>query len=314
MESSNRGSSDIAETKSGGSPSAPSPNPNEHAAKEPVARRAGVRHKLIAYQYYFGLEARSFHAGAERTLARMLPQEAQQARINVRTLSEDFSLDTAASGTLLRTFLAEGLLYPDGNGGYEPSERFREYALAKVIVPLSRPQVTALINAACRFAAGINADSHRNPFLIDTMMVSGGYMSRCELLPELPLWLVLRRRPPSRTRRSTRFLSKDDACRHILTTMKGLNPIMVVRIVSDKQKVERPFSVMFQAQTEMLESPPGAWERLRDWGASINQRVASRQAHANPLPDVPEELVTVQRGPRTLQRDGSAWGGVSKRG
>lgn len=270
--------------------------------------------KLIAYQQYFGLEARAFHAGAERMLKRIPAQATRLARTNVRSLSEDFHLDAAAAGTLLRSFLAGGLLYPDGKGGYEVSERFREYALAQVIVPLTPSQAKEVINMAGRLAAAINAESNRNPFLIETIAVSG-YMNRRDLLSELLLWLVLRVRPQSRgQQRSTLLLDKNDAWREIKARMKGLNPVIVVRIVSDKQKVERPFSVVFQAADEVPEPPPRAWEKLRDWGASLGQRVASKQDNHEIPAVVPMELVTQQRGPRTLQRDGSAWGTVGKRG
>lgn len=267
--------------------------------------------KLLAYQHYFGLEARTFHAGAKRMLERVSAQAPGMARINARHLSEDFRLNAEQSGTLLRAFLAGGLLYPDGDGGYEPSERFREYAHARVVVPVRRSQAKELVKAACRFAEGINADSHRNPFQIETIAVSGSYMSRCDLLPELSLWLVLRRRPQSET---TRSMSKDDACHHIKTTMKGLNPAMVVRLTSDTQKVERPFSIVFEAKDVVIESPPRPWERLRDWSVSISQRVVSRPPHLDPAAVAPMELVTQQRGPRTRQGQFSAWGKVGKRG
>jgi hypothetical protein len=271
-------------------------------------------HKLIAYQRYFGLEARAFHSGASRMLARVSVPALHPARVNVRSLSEDFRLDVAASGTLLRAFLAGGLLYPDGNGGYEVSERFREYALAPVIVPLTRSQARGIIGVACRLAAAINEESDRNPFMIETIAVSGAYMSRRDLLSELQLWLVLRVRSQPQGQRSEHLLSKEDAWREIKARMKGLDAMMVVRIVSDKQKVERPFSVVFQATDEVIKPQPGAWEKLRDWGASLGQRTASKRDSHKLAAVAPMELVTQQRGPRTLQRARSTWGTVGKRG
>src|SRR5215831_20772848 len=101
---------------------------------------------LNAFQRYFGLEARAFHLGTKRMLERIRTHEPDRACINARTIAQDFHLDAAASGTLLRAFMASGLLYPDGDGHYEASDRFREYALADIGVPLSRLQVRDLIN------------------------------------------------------------------------------------------------------------------------------------------------------------------------
>jgi hypothetical protein len=271
---------------------------------------------------YFGLEARAFHAGAERMLKRASAQASGQTWINIRSLSEDFNLDLAASGTLLRAFLAGGLLYPDGNGGYEATERFRQYALMRVVVPLLRSEAKDLLRRACSFAAGFNADSQRQPLLIETMMVSGRYMNRCDLVPELPLWLIVRRRRHAEGQRSTPSFDKDDSVRHLKAMMKELGPIVEIHIVSDTQKVERPFSVVFQAKDVVIEPPARAWNKLLDWSASIGQRIAPRQASTAPakkrddpqtFPEAPPELVTRQRSPRTLQRERSAWGAVTKR-
>jgi hypothetical protein len=286
---------------------------SEEASREKgVASQGGTKQrKLVAYQTYFGLEARTLHAGAKRTLERLCAHAAEPVTISVRSLGEDFGLDSAASGTLLRAFLAGGLLYPDGNGSYYATSRFREYALAKVVVPLSRSEAKNLINAACGAAALVNADSDAMPFLIDTMLVSGSYMSLRGLVPELSLWLLLRRRHQSR-QHSTGFLSKDEALRRIRTTISGLSPVIAVRIVPDKQNVPRPFSVVFQKKEETIEPPTPTWERLRDWSVSIGRRVVPRRDPVGLPSAVLADLVTLQRT-RTLQRDRSPWGKVGKR-
>jgi len=328
VESSKAGSAAISDAKFASSSAASQESdnpgdPNRQTSDERVAPPGAAKpRKLIAYQMYFGLEARAFHAGAERMLDRVSAQAPAQPRVNVRTLSEDFHLDLAASGMLLRAFLDDGLLYPDGNGGYEATERFRKYALARVVVPLLRSQAKDLLDRACALAEDLNADSTRNALLIETMMVSGSYLSRRDLMPELSLWLVLRKRRRHERQPSASLLSKHDAIRHIKATLKGLNHVVTVRVVSDQRKVERPFSVVFQAKEVVIEPPLRAWDKLRDWSAAIGQRVASGQAGAVPParrsdaepPGVaPMELVTVQRGPRTLQRERSAWGAVGKR-
>jgi len=231
---------------------------------------------LFAGQQYFGLEAHALQAGAERVLARIAAQAPKQGRIDVHCVAEDFHLDVAASWTLIRALLAGGLLYPDGTAGYCLTGRFREYALACVVAPLSRARAKGLIDTACDLAVRINAAWARNPFQIRSIAVSGSYMSRRNSLQELSLWLVLCTRREARVRGWRPSLSKGDALRQILSAMNALSSFVVVRIVADRQAVERPFSVVFQASEDMVESPVPAWDRVCDWSASITRRLTSR--------------------------------------
>ena len=215
------------------------------------------------------------HTGAERVIARMAAQAPNQARIDVHSVSADFHLDAAASRTLISALLAGGLLYPDGTAGYCPTERFRDYARACVVLPLSRDRAKGLIDSVSELAQRINVAWARNPFQIKMIAVSGGYMSRRKSLQELSLWLVLRRRPEARARSWKPSLGKDDALRQIRSAMNALSSFIVVRIVADRQAVERPFSVVFQASEAMVESPLPAWDKVCDWSASITRRITS---------------------------------------
>lgn len=232
--------------------------------------------RLVADQRYFGLEAQAFHDGAERMLARVAGLAPERKRIDVRSLGEDFRLDAAASWALLRAMLTDGLLRPDGPANYRPARRFREYALAAVVAPLSRARARQLIEGACRLAERINTHWTRNPFRIKTIAVSGSYMSRRNRLPELALWLVLRRRPEAKMRRWGSPLGKSEALRQIVTSARALSSFVVIRVVADKEKVQRPFSVVFQSDEDDFDSSVPAWHRFREWGASISRRLASR--------------------------------------
>jgi hypothetical protein len=266
---------------------------------------------LIAYQLYFGLEARVFHAGAQRMLERMRAHAPDQTCINPRTLAEDFRLDAAASGTLLRAFMADGLLYPDGAGRYEATDRFREYASADIAIPLSRSQAIDLINRACGVAARINAEWQRSPFLIDTVAVSGNYLSGAHPVTELPLWLVLRFRRQPPTRNPIRSQGKDEALNNIKAALRALNSLIVVHIVPDKEKVQRPFSVVFQ---EGMTSPaPPALGSLRNASAPFNRRPVETPLGTGSPHNVPAGSPGSQPD-RPVQRDNSAWIDVSKRG
>jgi hypothetical protein len=239
-------------------------------------RAAAKIRRLIAGQRYFGVEAQTFHDGAKRTLARLSTPGKEPLRIDVRSLGEDFRLDAAASWTLLRAMLADGLLRYDGPSNYQLATRFREYALAEVITPLSRSQAKALLERARKLALDINADWERNPFLIKMILVSGSYMSRSERLPELSLWLMVGRRPEARTRRWKGPLSKSDALRQIAASARALSSFIVVRVVTAKESVERPFSVVFQSEDNFADSSTPSWGKFREWGASISRRLSTK--------------------------------------
>jgi hypothetical protein len=182
---------------------------------------------LVTHQRYFGLEARALRAGALRALAAISELPFETARLDLRGLGEHFGLDASASMALLQEMLTGGLLEPIGTGGgYRTTERFREYAQARVAAPLSRARAKALIEKACGLAAHINADWVRSPLLINMVAVSGGYMNRGDKLAELTLWLVVHSRPQARSRQRRRSLRKTDGSRQIIA---GLRPELVLR-------------------------------------------------------------------------------------
>lgn len=233
--------------------------------------------RLVADQQYLGLDAKALRGGAARTLARLSAHPAGQAWIDLRNLGEDFHLDAGASAALLSAMLAGGLLYPHGAGKYHPTRQFREYALATVVAPLPRERAKGLIDRAAKIAARINAEWGHVPFQIEMMAVSGSYMTRRDQLADLVLSVALHRREISRSAASGVPPSKDEASRRIIEALQTLSSFVVVRIVSDQTKVQRPFSVVFQASsTNTPEPSPEPWDKLRDWGASVTRWFAAR--------------------------------------
>ena len=228
----------------------------------------------MADRQYFGLDAKTFHDGAERTLARISAPAPEPPRIDVHSLGQDFRLDAAASWTLLRALLASGLLLSDGPGAYRPAPRFQEYARADLVVPLSRASAREILETVRQLAERINANWARNRYLIRMVLISGSYMSRSRRVPELSLWLVLRRRHDGRTHRWNAPLGKGDSARQIVATVNALSPLIVVRAVADRQAVPRPFSVVFDADEGYGEPSGSSWERFRGWGASISRRLS----------------------------------------
>lgn len=241
-----------------------------------LAFQGATIRRLVADRKYFGLEADALRAGAERALARLSASPSGEARIDVNSLGEDFHLDAAASGALLREFLMGGMLQPDGAGRHLPTRLFYQSALACVIAPLSRARAKALIDQACGLAARINAEWVSNSYQIKMVTVSGHYMSQRDKLSELSLSLVVGRRREARTPDSPPLQSKDDALRQIVEALQALSSFIVVRIVPDGQAVQRPFGVVFRRTREVVDAPAPSLDRFRAWGAAITRRLASR--------------------------------------
>jgi hypothetical protein len=229
--------------------------------------------RLISDQQYFGLEATALRTGAKRALARVTGRTSEEC-IDVRSLGEDFRVEGTAGAALLSAFLAGGMLYPDGIGRYRPTRLFREYALASVVAPLARERAKALVDRACALAASVNADWDNVPFQIEVMAVSGSYMSRRELLPDLSLSLVLCPRPELQKSRPGSMVSEDEGLRRVLDAMRALSSFIVVRIAVDRSGVQRPFSVVFQIDQNLVDAPVGGWDRLREWSASVTRWLA----------------------------------------
>jgi hypothetical protein len=240
-------------------------------------RGSKKRRTLIAGQQYFGLDAQAFRDGAEQSFMRVAALPPERQTIDLGSVGKDFSLDASASWALLRAMLEGGLLRPTGPGSYRPTRLFREYALAKLVAPIPRSHARELINGACSLAAHINAHWNRNPFRITLIAVSGSYMSRRARIPELSLWLILGQRPEARMRRRGPALGEDDARREIVSTLKELSSFIVVRVVSEKEAVDRPFSVAFQIDESEFEAGLPPWQRFREWGAALlTRRLAFR--------------------------------------
>ena len=227
--------------------------------------------RLIADQHYMGLDAKALRGGAARTLARLSAHPAGQAWIDLRSLGDDFHLDAGASAALLSAMLAGGLLYPHGAGKYHATRQFREYALATVVAPLPRERARGLIDRAARLSARINAEWSHLPFEIEMMAVSGSYMTRRDQLADLVLSFALHRRAVSRSADSALPPSKDQASRQIVEALQALSSFIVVRFVSDQTKVQRPFSVVFQAGTSASEAAVERRDMLRDLRVSVTR-------------------------------------------
>jgi hypothetical protein len=232
---------------------------------------------LISNQLYFGLEPLNLRRGTERTLSRVFGLPPDRVRVNAQTLREDFRLDKAAGEVLVDAFVSGGLLEsdPESAGNYRLTERFHEFAQARVVAPLDRAEAKDLIDKACRAAAQVNADRAWNPLMIDTMGVSGPYMSRRDNIAELKLWPVVKSRAEVRHRHFGPPMTKADGSSDIRAMLRALSPFISVHLVTDAASMERPFSVPFRAYDEMIASSL-APARLLSWSSSIRRQITGR--------------------------------------
>jgi len=232
---------------------------------------------LISNQLYFGLEPLNLRRGTERTLSRVFGLPPDRVRVNRETLREDFRLDISVADALVRSFVT-GVFHPatpENAGNYLLTERFHEFAQARVVAPLERAEAKDLVDKACRLAAQINANQTWNPVMIDMLGVSGSYMSRSDYIADLKLWPVVKTRAQIRPRRFGSPMTKAEGSSEIRGALRALSPFILVHLVTDTASVERPFSVPFRAYDELIASSL-APAKLLSWSSSIRRQLSGR--------------------------------------
>ena len=207
---------------------------------------------LITQRLYFGLKAVDLRAATGRVLSRVVGLPPERARVSARHLRQDFGVDTVQGNTLVEQLVAEGLLEPPGElqADYGVTERFVEYASARVVEPLPRERARQLLAHACELAARVNGQWTHNPLEIEAVAPFGCYMSRDRQLAELPLGIVVR--PRARRARWGRAQTKSDGAREIRAQFRELSSFIHVRMVNDTRRLPRPFAVAFHADSPAL--------------------------------------------------------------
>ena len=218
---------------------------------------------LVSNQRYFGLDPLVFRRGAGRALTRVAGVPLTTISITSETIATDFKLNRGGAVALVQVLLERGLLQRGPRGDdYRLTDRFAEFALARVVPPLSRPAAKQLLDQASRFAATINAEWTHNPLVIHLMAVSGTYMTRTNRIGELTLWPLVRRRAVMRPRGFAAAMTTDDGIKEIGKALCGLSSFIVVHVVTDKASIERPFAVPFRDYFDAVRassSPASFW-------------------------------------------------------
>ena len=209
---------------------------------------------LVTQRLYFGMDAVNLRTASARVLLRVVGLPPERARVSARSLRQDFGVDTVQGNSLVEQFVAEALLDPprELQVDYGLTERFLEFASARVVEPLPRERAKQLLANACELAARVNGDWTRNPLEIEAIAPFGCYMSRDRQLAELPLGIVVRTRPTARRARWGRIQSKSDGAHEIRAEFRDLSSFMHVRMVNDTRRLPRPFAFAFHADSPAL--------------------------------------------------------------
>ena len=237
---------------------------------------------LVLQRLQFGLEPLAFRRGATRVLSHIAGQRPEEARVTVEDLQKAFGLDGAGAEALLRALVASRLLErASTTSNYRLTERFREFALARIVPPLERARAKRLIERASTLAAQINAKWTHNPFAIAMIAVSGSYMSRSRKLPELSLWVIVQPRTSGGARVWERSLSRSEGAQRIREAVGSLSSYVVLRLATDAESLPRPFTVAFRADD--MPAPPPIFVVLREWSDSVRRRIGRRRSDGRPV-------------------------------
>lgn len=208
---------------------------------------------LITDRLYFGLDPLRLRAATGRALARVVGLSPARARVSATHLHQDFALDATQGAMLVNEFIAEGLLEPpnERSAGYGLTREFAELATARVVEPLPRARAKQLLTDACTLADRINSESIHNPLVILAFAVFGDYMSRSHRLGDLSIGVVVELREQSRRKRFGRMQSKAEGAEAIRAMFRELSSFIHVRLVTDVRTLPRPFSLVYEARTEL---------------------------------------------------------------
>jgi hypothetical protein len=203
---------------------------------------------LIAHHRYFGVDAVQLRTAAGRVLTRVVGLPPSRARVRADHLKHDFAVDTVEGDALLHELVDGGLLRPHAEqpGDFEVTDRFREFAVARIVEPLSRARARQLIARACDLVREVNTEWTRNPLVVDALAVSGSYMSRDTELTDLVLGVVVRSRGADRRARWGRMANKQAGAQAIRTELQALSSFVVVHFATDSAELPRPFAIVFR--------------------------------------------------------------------
>ena len=202
---------------------------------------------LVTQRLYFGMDALKLHACTGRALSRIVGLPRERARVSAPNLHQDFEVDPTQGQALIGQLVSAGLLQPapERPDDYRLTERFFEFAAARIVEPLQRPRAKLLLAMGCKLAESINREWSRNPLEIESFAVYGAYMTREHRMDELSLGVVVQSRVSPPRARFRKMLTKSEGADQIRTAFRDLSSFVTVRLVTDRRTLPRPFSMVF---------------------------------------------------------------------
>lgn len=205
---------------------------------------------LVASYFYFGLDALRLREGSGRVLERIQGKPAGRASVGLNTLTREFGLGTNVSRSTVDQMLEFGLLERQDpqRAIFGVTDRFRQYAHARIIKPLPRAQARLLLSHVRELAQRFNRRATHNRYTIAALAVFEGYMSLDQELAELAIGVVRRRRTlagHAATGRAAKVTEGTDALRVLL---EGSSHFVRVSFFPRLRDVPRPFSVIYEME------------------------------------------------------------------
>jgi hypothetical protein len=127
---------------------------------------------LVTKRSYFGgLDALQLRAATGRVLSRLHGLPANRAVIRIDALEQDFRVTPSASRDLAAQLVASGLLrrLDDAGNEFGITDKFRQYAVARIIEPLPRTRARMLLEYLADLAAQFNRTALRNKYEIEAI-------------------------------------------------------------------------------------------------------------------------------------------------
>lgn len=207
--------------------------------------------QLVTRHLYFGVDAMQLQVAAGRVLMRVVGQPPERATVGLETLAQDFGMSTRESLALVDQMVLAGLLVkPNPSAAeYIITNKFRQYAQARIVDPLPRARAQLLLTHMAERAQYFNRTASRNKYEIEALAVYGGYMSREPEMPDLMIGVTGRRRGSVDRPVAGRATSPTAGREQIRELFEELSSFVWVTFFHRLQDVPRPFTVFFKDDT-----------------------------------------------------------------
>jgi len=204
--------------------------------------------QLVTRHLYFGIDPVHLRSAAERVLNRVHGQPPERATVALDILARDFQLSPRESLAMVEEMIRSGLLErtPPNSDQYAVTDKFRQYAMARIVEPLPRTRAQMLLTHMADLAEHFNRTASRNKYEIEELAVYGSYMSREPELPELAIGVTGRRRSPDNRPIVGRATTPTAGREQISKLFEELSSFVQVRFFHRLHDVPRPFTVFFR--------------------------------------------------------------------